>query len=118
MPGCGHLHAAGLISYTSGLAIFQFADRLAGIAGLAPVPGDSEPTTRNLRGPKRYSRRPLRRYSLSAEAAARRHHKFRAYYDRKRHDAKNHKQAALALARRRINVIWALPRDGTTFHQE
>ncbi|MEC8762196.1 MAG: IS110 family transposase, partial [Actinomycetota bacterium] len=40
------------------------------------------------------------------------------YYDRKRREGKNHKQAVLTLARRRINVIWALLRDDTTFHQQ
>ncbi len=36
----------------------------------------------------------------------------KAYYDRKRSEGKGHKQALLALARRRINVLWAMIRDG------
>jgi hypothetical protein len=35
----------------------------------------------------------------------------RVYYDRKRADGKHHRQAILALARRRVDVLWALIRD-------
>nr|WTB09015.1 IS110 family transposase [Streptomyces antimycoticus] len=40
----------------------------------------------------------------------------KAYYDRKRNEGKGHKQALLALARRRLNVLWAMIRDGECFH--
>jgi transposase len=119
IPGFGPLLAAEFIAFTGGtLTTFESADRLAGIAGVAPVPRDSGRISGNLHRPKRYSRRLLRTCYLSAEVAARHHPESRAYYDRKRREGKNHKQAVLALARRRINVIWALLRDGTTFHQE
>jgi transposase len=119
IPGFGPLLAAEFIAFTGGtLATFESADRLAGIAGVAPVPRDSGRISGNLHRPKRYSRRLLRVCYLSAEVAARHHPESRAYYERKRREGKNHKQAILALARRRINVIWALLRDGTTFHQE
>jgi hypothetical protein len=39
----------------------------------------------------------------------------RAYYDRKRAEGKRHTQAVLALARRRLNVLWAMLRDGTLY---
>jgi transposase len=39
----------------------------------------------------------------------------RAFYDRKRREGKRHTQALIALARRRVNVLWAMLRDGTTF---
>ncbi|MEU5300178.1 IS110 family transposase, partial [Streptomyces noursei] len=35
----------------------------------------------------------------------------RRFYDRKRAEGKRHIQAVLALARRRVNVFWALIRD-------
>jgi hypothetical protein len=37
----------------------------------------------------------------------------RRFYDRKRAEGKKHAQAVLALARRRVNVLWALIRDAT-----
>lgn len=39
----------------------------------------------------------------------------RTFYDRKRAEGKSHKQALIALARRRINVIWAMLRDNTPY---
>ena len=39
----------------------------------------------------------------------------RAFYDRKRAEGKRHTQALIALARRRVNVVWAMLRDGTTY---
>ncbi len=39
----------------------------------------------------------------------------RAFYERKRREGKRHTQALIALARRRVNVLWAMLRDGTTF---
>jgi transposase len=38
-----------------------------------------------------------------------------AFYDRKRAEGKKHTQALIALARRRVNVLWAMLRDGTMF---
>ena len=40
-----------------------------------------------------------------------------AFYDRKRAEGKSHKQALIALARRRINVLWAMLRDRTTYRE-
>ncbi|MER6016132.1 IS110 family transposase, partial [Streptomyces bluensis] len=39
----------------------------------------------------------------------------RRFYDRKRAEGKRHAQAVLALARRRVNVLWALLRDGRCY---
>ncbi|GAA4038239.1 hypothetical protein GCM10023063_24220 [Arthrobacter methylotrophus] len=41
----------------------------------------------------------------------------RIYYDRKRGEGKSHKQALIALARRRINVLWAMLRDHTAYRE-
>ena len=35
----------------------------------------------------------------------------KAFYERKRAEGKRHRQAVLALARRRVNVLWAMLRD-------
>lgn len=39
----------------------------------------------------------------------------RRFYDRKRAEGKTHTQAVLALAKRRVNVLWALIRDRRTY---
>lgn len=42
----------------------------------------------------------------------------RAYYDRKRAEGKRHSQAVLARARRRVNVLWAMLRDGRPYQHQ
>jgi transposase len=116
MPGIGPLLGAEILGLTGGdLAAFGSADRLAGVAGLAPVPRDSGRVQGNLRRPRRYNRRLLRAFYLSAQVAITRCPQSKAFYERKGREGKHHKQAVLALARRRLNVVWALVRDGRVF---
>jgi transposase len=116
MPGLGPVLGAEFIAHTGGdLSIFDSADRLAGVAGLAPVPKDSGRISGNMRRPRRYCRRLLRVFCMSAMVAARSCPVSRTFYERKRAEGKGHKQAIIALARRRLNVLWALIRDGRAF---
>lgn len=112
MPGMGPLLGAEFSACTGGdMDAFGSAGRLAGVAGLAPVPRDSGRISGNMRRPHRYHRRLLRVLYLSAQIAARFCPTSTAFYDRKRAEGKSHKQAILALARRRLDVLWALIRD-------
>ncbi|MGA6209676.1 IS110 family transposase [Nocardia testacea] len=112
MPGFGTLLGAEFLAATGGdLTVFDRADRLAGVAGLAPVPRDSGRISGNLKRPRRYDRRLLRACYLAAMVATRHDPASRAYYQRKRSEGKRHTQAVLALARRRLNVLWAMLRD-------
>ncbi|MFE3907959.1 IS110 family transposase [Streptomyces sp. NPDC059153] len=116
MPGIGDMLGAEFIAATGGdMTAFGSPDRLAGVAGLAPVPRDSGKVSGNLRRPRRYSRRLLRMFYLSAQVAAVHCPQSKTFYQRKRAEGKSHKQAVLALARRRLNVLWALIRDHRTF---
>ncbi|WP_406707848.1 IS110 family RNA-guided transposase [Streptomyces halobius] len=116
MPGMGPLLSAEFIAITGGdMDAFGTSGRLAGVAGLAPVPRDSGRISGNLHRPRRYSRRLLRVFYLSAQVAARSCPVSKRFYDRKRSEGKGHKQALLALARLRLNVLWALIRDGRPF---
>nr|WP_200948465.1 MULTISPECIES: IS110 family transposase [unclassified Kitasatospora] len=116
VPGIGPVLGAEFIAQTGGdMSVFGSPDRLAGVAGLAPVPKDSGRISGNMRRPRRYCRRLLRVFYMSAQVAARCCPTSKAYYDRKRAENKTHKQAVIALARRRLNVLWALIRDGRTF---
>lgn len=119
MPGFGPLLAAEFLAATGGeIEQFDSADRLAGVAGLAPTPKDSGRITGNNHRPKRYDRRLLRACYLAAQIAARYCAISKAYYQRKRTAGKTHTQAILALARRRLNVLWAMLRDRTHFGHE
>ncbi|MFE0275503.1 IS110 family transposase [Streptomyces sp. NPDC058992] len=112
VPGTGPLLGAEFIACTGGdMGAFGSAGRLAGVAGLAPVPRDSRRISGNMRRPHRYHRRLLRVFYLSAQIAARFCPTSKTFYDRRRAEGKSHKQAILALARRRLDVLWALIRD-------
>ncbi len=117
LPGMGARLGAEFLAATGGdTDAFGSADRLAGFAGLAPQPRDSGRLSGNLRRPRRYHRGLLRTMYLSAMVSLRCCPVSKAYYDRKRQEGKGHKQALLALARRRVNVLWAMLRDGERYH--
>jgi transposase len=106
MPGLDPVLGAEFIAHTGGdLNVFGSPDRLAGVAGLAPVPKDSGRISGNMRRPRRYCRRLLRVFSMSLLVAARHRPTSKAFYDRKRAEKKSHKQAVIALACRRGNVL-------------
>lgn len=112
LPGMGTLLGAEFLAVTGGdMDAFGSADRLASFAGLAPVPRDSGRISGNLHRPHRYNRRLQRVFYLSAFASLHASPDSRRFYDRKRAEGKRHAQAVIALARRRVNVLWALLRD-------
>jgi transposase len=112
LPGIGPLLGAELLAAIGGnLDGFASADRLAAFAGVAPAPRDSGQVSGNDHRPQRYHRRLQRVFYTSALISIRCDPNSRAFYDRKRAEGKRHVQAVLALARRRVNVIWALIRD-------
>lgn len=118
MPGFGPILAATFLSNIGGnLEAFDSVDRLASVAGLAPVPRDSGRISGNLHRPRRFNRRLLRTCYLAALSSLKNSPASRIYYDRKRGEGKSHKQALIALARRRINVLWAMLRDHTAYQE-
>lgn len=116
MPGMGIILGAEFLAAIGGdMTAFGTADRLAGFGGVAPVPRDSGKISGNLRRPRRYNRRLQRVFCISALFSIRHCDDSRRFYERKRAEGKRHIQAVLALARRRVNVLWALLRDGRTY---
>ncbi|MEU2718071.1 IS110 family transposase [Streptomyces sp. NPDC007205] len=116
VPGLGIILGAEFLAATGGdMAVFGTSDRLAGFGGVAPAPRDSGKVSGNLRRPQRYSRRLQRVFYPSAMFSIRTCEDSRRFYDRKRAEGKRHTQAVLALARRRVNVLWALLRDGRCY---
>jgi transposase len=111
MPGFGPVLGASLLVGAGDLRAFPSAGHLAAAAGLVPVPNDSGRRTGNMHRPKRYSR-PLRHvFYLSAQTAMQRPGPNRDYYLKKREQGRTHSQAVIALARRRVDVLWALLRE-------
>ncbi|UYQ60574.1 IS110 family transposase [Streptomyces peucetius] len=119
MPGIGPLLGAEFLAATAGdMSRFGSSDRLASFGGVAPVPRDSGNVSGNLHRPRRYHRGLQRVFYTSALISIRNCDASRRFYERKRSEGKRHTQAVLALARRRVNVLWALIRDGRCFQRE
>jgi transposase len=127
LPGMGAVLTAELIAEAGSLSRFRSADALAAAAGIAPVLRQS--------GKVRFLRRPaggnkgLKRVFYQSAFCSLGHPDSRAFGprppaasradrgDRKRREGKRHHQAVLALARRRINVLWAMLNSRQLFQQ-
>lgn len=117
LPGMGPILGARFLVATDGRPLDAFASpgRLASYAGLVPVPRDSGRVTGNYHRPKRFHR-PLRNvFYMMALSSLRTDGPSKAFYQRKRDENKIHTQALLALARRMVDVLWALLRDNRTY---
>jgi transposase len=117
IPGFGPILGAQFLADTGGdlQRVFGTPGRLAAYAGLAPVPRDSGRVKGNLHRPKRYHRGLRRVFYLAAFSSIRADGPSKTFYQRKRSEGKVHTQALIALARRLIDVIWALIRDNREF---
>lgn len=106
LPGMGATLCAEFIAQAGPLTRFRSADALAAAAGLAPVLHQS--------GKVRFNRRPtggskaLKRVFYQSAFCSLRAPDSKAFYARKRREGKPHHQAVIALARRRIDVLWAM----------
>jgi transposase len=106
LPGMGATLCAEFIAQAGPLTRFRSADALAAAAGLAPVLHQS--------GKVRFNRRPtggskaLKRVFYQSAFCSLHSPDSRAFYARKRREGQRHHQALIALARRRINVLWAM----------
>lgn len=115
VPGFGPVLGAEFVAATGDLTGYRDAGHLASAAGLVPVPRDSGRRTGNLHRPKRYNRALRRVFFMSALSSIRSQGPNREFYQKKRAEGLKHVQAVIALARRRVSVLWALLRDGRVF---
>lgn len=116
LPGMGPLLGSEFLVEVGNLAAFDGPDKLAAYAGLVPRLRDSGKRVGNLQR-MRGGNKVLKRVFYQAAFASLRCPQSRAFYDRKRLEGKRHHQAVLALARRRVNVLWAMLRDEASFKQ-
>lgn len=103
----GAILAAAFVAAAGDIARFRSPAALAAAAGLAPVPRQSG-RAHALRHPRRGDKNLTRILRQSAFRAFADHPGRRACYDRERRGGKHRAQAAIALARRRTNVLWAM----------
>jgi transposase len=113
LPGMGAVLTAEFIAQAGSIERFKSSDGLAAAAGLAPVLRQS--------GKVRFLRRAaggnkdLKRVFYQSAFASLRCPQSKAFYARKRQEGKRHHQAVLALARRRVNVLWAMLQNRQPF---
>jgi transposase len=113
--GMGPILGAEFLVAVGDIRAFESADRLAAYADLVPAARDSGKRVGNHRRMRGGNKTLKRVFYQSAFSSLRGAPESRAFYERKRAEGKRHTQALIALARRRVNVVWAMLRDGTTF---
>ncbi|MEP9390053.1 IS110 family transposase [Mesorhizobium sp. KR9-304] len=112
LPGMGAVLTADIACVGTGRR-FRSADALAAAAGLNPVlrqSGKSRAIRRSTSGDKN-----LKRVFFQSAFNALADPESCAFYQRKRAERKRHNQAVIALARRRVNVVWAILQTRTPF---
>ena len=114
LPGMGLVLTAEFLAEVGDASRFVSADRLAAAAGIVPVLRASGGVSYQRR--ERKGNRVLKRiFYRSAFSAISCYWPSQAYYRRKRSEGKTAQQTVIALARRRVNVLWAMLRDGTVY---
>lgn len=112
VPGIGTRLGAEFLAATGGdMAAFGSAAKLAAYAGLAPVSHDSGSRSGVLHRPRRYHRDLRRVFYMAAFSSVQRPGPSRDFYQRKRAEHRHHNHAVITLARRLVDVLWALLRD-------
>lgn len=114
LPGVGVRTAATLLVTIGDGTSFATSAHLASYAGLAPTTKSSGTSIHGEHAP-RGGNRVLKRAMFLSAFAALHDPASRTYYDKCRARGKTHTQALLRLARQRINVLFAMLRDGTFY---
>ena len=114
MPGIGVRTAARILLEVGDGSSFPTPGHLAAYAGLAPVTRRSGSSIRGEHPPRGGNKQLKRALFLSAFAALH-DAASRTYYDRKRAEGKRHNAALICLARRRVDVLHAMLRNGTLY---
>lgn len=115
LPGMGAVLAAEFVAAVGDVARFRSPDAMAAAAGLAPVlrqSGKARALRRAFGGDKALKRV----FFQSAFCAIMTKDPISsAFYARKRREGKRHNQAIIALARRRVTVLWTMIRQRKTY---
>jgi len=114
MPGLGVRTALKILTIVGDGAAFPTAGHLAAYAGLAPVTRRSGSSIRGETRSQRGNHALKSALFLSAFASLA-DPTSRAYYDRKRAQGKRHNAALICLARRRVDVLFAMLRDAKPY---
>jgi transposase len=114
MPGVGLRTCLKILTIVGDGSAFPTAGHLAAYAGLAPVTRRSGSSIKGETRSQRGNHALKSALFLSAFASLT-DPTSRAYYDRKRAQGKRHNAAMICLARRRVDVLFAMLRDRTPY---
>ena len=115
VPGIGRVYGATIAAEIGDINRFPDANHLASYGGIAPVKEESGTSVKKNKKRKNGNRKLKNAFIESAQKAKRYDPRCKAYYDRKRAEGLQHKQALRALARRRVDLIYALLANGTFY---
>lgn len=118
LSGVGPITAATFLVEVKDISRFTSAAALASYAGLAPKVRQSGKTINSSSKPRGGNRRLKRVLVLSAESSVRSCPASKDYYQRKRKQGRTHRSALIALARKRLNVMYAMLRDQKGYIKE
>ena len=114
LPGMGPGLGAEFLAAVGDISRFKDPGHLAAYAGLAPVSRDSGKIQGRLVR-TRAGNHSLKRVFFQAAFSSLGDPASRAYYERKKAEGKRHNKAVLALARRKVDVLWAMLRDNALY---
>ena len=115
MPGVGVKTASQILLAAGDFSAFKTAGHLAAYAGIAPVTRRSGTSIRG-EFPSRAGNKRLKNALFHAAWVASCHDPLsKAYYDRKRAEGKRHNAVVMCLARRRLNVLFAMVKAGAFY---
>lgn len=112
MPGVGVKTAAQILLAAGDMSAFPTPGHLAAYAGIAPV---TRRSSTSIRGefPSRSGNKRLKNALFRSAWVASCHDPLsKVYYDRKRAEGTRHNAAVMCLARRRLNVMYAMMKTG------
>lgn len=115
IPGVGRVYGATIAAEIGDISRFKDSAHLATYAGLSPVRKKSGSSLNQKKKRKGGNRRLKNALVQSADKARRSEPWAEEYYLKKRGEGKKRRQALFALARRRVDVIYAMLSNGTYY---
>ena len=116
MPGIGPKTAGQILMAAGDMSDFPTAGHLASYAGLSPRTNQSGTSIMSNSLNRAGNKKLKNALWQSSFASIRFHERSRQFYERKRREGKRHNAAVVALARRRLNVLYAMMRNHKHYH--
>ena len=117
MPGIGPKSAAQILMTVGDMSDFPSAAHVASYAGLSPRTNQSGTSIMSNSLNRAGNKKLKNALWQSSFASIRFHERSRQFYERKRKEGKRHNAAIVALSRRRLNVLFAMMRNGELYRE-